>query len=307
MRRFLGISATFLVVTTVVLLIIGCGGSDDDTTGPGSGTLSKDDQFESLDQFVNMDFESDDALFDINDIVTEQAASPYWDGVDSADVMGGAFVSPAVQGLGKIGQLQNDTLVMAYDDQSGWWSITYNAQDDFFGIAIDLSDSVRFETLDGTPQRDPDASTYRVTERGSVGMNWTLSDDEGSFSIVMDTDVDLDVTGLNTSVVTVAGGSSGLFDFDVVSPDTSVFMDFEFDAQNNNVTVPGPNPGLEACPNGGSASASFSVSIDVYEGSNHESASGVWDANVQFLGAGRGTITVESGDFSHSATGDICD
>ncbi|MBD3297587.1 MAG: hypothetical protein GF341_02950, partial [candidate division Zixibacteria bacterium] len=208
MRRFLGISATFLVVTAVVLLIIGCSGGSNDATGPGSGTLSTDDQYETLDQFVNMDFESDDALFDINDIVAEQAASPYWDGVDSSDVMGGAMVSPALQGLGKVGQLQNDTLVLAYDDQSGWWSITYNAEDDFFGIVIDLADSVRFETVEGTPQRDPDASTYRVIERGSIGMDWTLSDDEGSFSIVMDTDVDLDVTGLNTSVVTVAGGSS---------------------------------------------------------------------------------------------------
>lgn len=308
MRRFFGISATFLIVLACVLLITGCGGGGGNSTGPDSGTLSKDKQFEELDQFVNMDFEGDDALFDINDIVAGQSTSPYWDGVDSSDVLGDPLMTASrLQGLGKLGSLQNESLSLVYDDQSGWWAITYSAFDEFFGIEINLRDSVRFETIEGSSQQSPNAGTYRVIERGSLAMDWTLSGEDGSFSIVMDTDVDLDVTGLNTNVVTVDGGSMGIFDFDIVSPDTSVHLNFDFVAQNSDVTVDGPNPGLNACPIGGRASASFSVDIDVTEGDQHQSASGSWDANVQFLGGGRATVTVESGSFSHSATGDICD
>ncbi|GAB4319355.1 MAG: hypothetical protein Kow0074_08920 [Candidatus Zixiibacteriota bacterium] len=307
MKRFIGISATFLVVMVFVLLIVGCGGGGK-STGVDSGTLAKDKQFEELDQFVDMDFESEGALFDINDIVAGQSSSPYWDGVDSSDVLGDPLMAPSrLQGLGKVGSLQNESLNLVYDDQSGWWSITYSASDEFFGIEINLRDSVRFETLEGNPQQDPDAGTYRVIERGSLTMDWTLSGDEGSFSLVMDTDVDLDVTGLNTNVVTVNGGSAGVFDFDVISPDTSVYLDFDFTASNDEVTVDGPNPGPDACPTGGSASASFSVDIEVNEGGDRQTASGTWDATVQFLGDGRATVTVESGDFSHSATGDICE
>ena len=304
MRRLLTIIAGGLAFLFVILLLTSCGGSKSTNE---SGDLTKEQQFEDIDEFINLDLESDESLVDINAIFSGQSSSPYWDGVDSADVVSsGLLASPQLSGLGKIASLQDETLTLEYNPQSGWWAIDYVGQDDLFGIIVNVHDSVRFETLEGTPQRDPDASTYRFVERAAASLVWQLTAQDGSFDLSIDTDIDLDATGLNTNLVTVDGASSGNFDVYAANADTVIDLSLAFSGANNNVTVDGPLPPDGACPNGGSASASLAVDLAVQEGNQSAQASGQWDVSVIFLGDGRGTVTVQSGDFTHEVTGDIC-
>lgn len=305
MRRLLTFIASGLAFLFFILLLTSCSGGSKATDQ--SGDLTKEKQFEDLNEFINFDLQSDESLVDVNAIFAGQSSSPYWDGVDSADVISsGLLASPQVSGLGKISALQDESLSLVYNPQSGWWAIDYVGQDDLFGIMVNVHDSVRFETLGGTPQHDPDASTYRFVERGAASLSWQLSGQNGAFNLSMNTDLNLDASGLNTNLVTVDGASSGNFDVYAANADSVIDLSLSFSGVNHNVTVDGPLPTDGACPNGGSASATLAVDLAVQEGDQSGQASGQWDVDVVFLGDGRGTVSVQSGDFTHEVTGDIC-
>ncbi|MEW5701866.1 MAG: hypothetical protein AB1792_06520 [Candidatus Zixiibacteriota bacterium] len=285
-----GVFTVVLCGVVLTLAVAGCSG--DKGNGP-SGNMTKGEQYEEMGPFME----------ELVVSTVDEFGTEFWDGVDEGDVS--QSVPIRIPGSGKRVAAHSDSLSIIYYPLRGWWIITAQLDVDSENVSgsVQLRDSVRFETVAGVPQAQPDATTYRFRHGGWLTMTLEGSEDGTEVTFGMTAGRAADVVGLNGDVATVNGSSAGSFDLHGSDDEGSADLTFEFETSVSQVDIP-VTPG-NYCPTDGSMHANIQIDFDIRSDSAHAQAKGAWDADVDFTGNGGYDITVSSGDFSAEKTGTL--
>lgn len=301
-----GIIAVFLVAG--VLLIVGCGGDDDKGTGPSS--LSTQEQLNDLNEFVNLEPDSTGQYFEIENLILLQPMAQFWDGIDSSDFDDFTDIFSG-GGLAASAPTDADTsITISYDPVGGWWYVDVLLIEAYpqygFYTSIALKDSVRFETSEGTVPPVLDETTIdRVLQHASLTIGISFGTSGNMIQFDLQAGSDLDASGLTTSTVGITGNGSYAFSISAENDQGSVDMTVSMESIWNDVSISdatGDNP----CPTSGSVTGNFTLDIDAQDNTGHYAANGDWDLGVDFIGGGNTIVSVQSGNFQKSYTGNIC-
>ncbi len=292
-------------VSLLSLVLVGC--SDDDNGNGGTGpvnTISAEEQFELIDQFIDLDPDTTEegALgFSILTLGIGEISGAFLDGIDEQDFEG--FFLP---GLNKAVPSNLVRASVSYGYSNGWWEIQIDSAFSAFGLIYDLSliDSVRFETAGGEPQQIPGDDTETFIERTNYDLEMSGVFGGQTFNLDMDFATGVDISGLTTATATINGGTSGTFSGGYQSNDTTATFALTVDGSTTNGVVPNFEEG--GCVASGSMEIGLGLDANVTTPSGSASAQGTWDVNVTIVN-GIATITYESGDVTLTETADLCE
>ena len=307
MHRLLDVCTACAVTVGMALLLAGCS-SDSKSTNPNTNTLTEQQQYDLLDSFIDLNFDSESSdpfMVDVLTLGLGQVNGQFLDGVTESDITNNGIFIP---GLGKRvfpGQLQS-SFSLSYSN--GWWVITADSAfaDQSGSFSWSVLDSVRFETIAGLPQEVPDPSTATFIERGRI----TATGGFAANNIMADLDMALHsavvISNLTTSTAVLNSNSDGSIAFGLDSPDGAVDLSLDFAGATTGFTVPNYDQGND-CPSSGSMAINLGAEINAVSDTEEAHAQADWDVSVNINEGGTATIMAQSGNLSRSATGPICD
>ncbi len=290
MNRRYGVVAATAVCVTGLVFTSGCSKSN---KGTNTNTLTKDQQYVVAQSYLES----------VVPLVVEQFGTKFWDGVDQSDLV----VESSPLALGKRTTLVSDSVSLQYEELQGWW-ILYahlSAHNGIIGtMEITLRDSVRFATLSGRPQIQPNDSTDLFKYVSSS--TFLLQTPPGDTSLKLNTSGKSTMTavGLTDTVVTVNGSVQVSIDADAMANADSAIVSLDLQADVANVKV--TNDSANACPSSGAMSVTLDMDVDVVEGQTRSQASGAWQADAVFTGQGTANVNFHSGDFHRQVTQPVC-
>jgi hypothetical protein len=310
MRKWWIKMCVFASLTAVALFAAGCG---DDDEGNGSSELTKDEQLEVITQYITFDPDDPGAL-DVTNYALELLSGQYWDGIDTADVVGiGKRVAP----LAKMTThpMDAESLFVDYNFVTGWWVIYFDVtvSDEFSEFSVTARDSIRFADAEGDPQFEPDENTHRIDLASQVvgriasGAGGLAAHGEDHLVLESESASRFAITKVGDDLAQVDGDAVAELTLDASVEDTALTIGIGLDAGYSELVVPVANFQGEPCPTSGEVTAGMDIAIALEKGDSQAEAEGSWDASVEFVGDGNVTLHVESGDFSEDYAGQTCE
>lgn len=306
MRMKLCMTCFASAVMVFSLMLAGC--SDDESGGTGpTNTISAEDQFDQIDDFIDLDFDGDDnGLLGI-DATTLGLGSlnfVFMDGVTESDFESLGDEIPGLD-LGKRvpGGIRASSVSFSYSD--GWWNIHVDSVIINSGMQadVDFTTQVRFEDAGGMPQMIPDENTTKYTEVASIDVSLDFVSAQGTFDIGYNLQSQGTVDGLNTTSLLLNTSNSATITALVENTDLStVDMELTVDGETSDVVFPG-----EGCPTSGSLNAVIGLDLAYVGNEGTFNAAGTWNLGLDVQSDGTGNVTVSSGDFTKTATTNLCD
>lgn len=273
-----------LVVLGLIFLIsftfafVGCG-SDDDTPMTGNKGSLTDPEFMAVQAQIEI-FVDSTVEFVTTGLVNISAISAYDDLIDPL-IYGPSFPD-------------SDYVSSTY--ANGWHVVSIvRSRSDYLNT---MNDSVQF-FVDGTPQQSPDGIDAMYYSH-----KWLFTNADTSVSCnTYEGHTVMNFTGLD-ELETMFNGSQTLAVMSkFVSADSTVWRDFEFDADYNSIVVAKTGSGwMQGCPSSGSISMTLTME---YSKDDAEAVSSTWLVTVGFEDGVMTTI-VRKGNVSWNYSTDIC-
>ncbi|HDL01423.1 MAG TPA: hypothetical protein ENH23_04240 [candidate division Zixibacteria bacterium] len=265
----------FVLLASMSLLFVGCGSDDGPTTITGSLTnpdfVVVQDQVETI-----VDSTLDFVLTGMNSL-----SSISTDGIIIPNFYGPVFSD-------------SDQVTIAY--VGGWYVV--NAVQQRSDFAFTVLDSVQFYINDEVSQNGVGADSMWYRHRWS----YDVADTTVSYTKV-DGHAGFDYRGLGVNQASINGSNDVVIHDQFVSVDSTVVRQFEFSTDVNNLLVnKGPSGWDHGCPNGGTISATATVT---YTKDDAAQVVTNWNITMTFTD-GTASITVSSGNVVWSYTKDVC-
>lgn len=295
----------FAVTGVLAMLLVAC--SSDKKSTNSTNTLTEEQQYELIDSFLNLNFDSqssDPFAVDALTLGLGQINIQFLDGVTEEDITNNGIFIP---GLGKRvspGQMKTS---FSLNYSNGWWVIQADSALSAGSSSFSWSvlDSVRFETIGGLPQQVPDPSTSQYVERATVSATGGFDANNVAADLAMSLHSAAIISNLTTSTVVLNSNSSGSFAFGLSSTDGDVDLSFDFTGATTGFTVPNFDQGND-CPSSGSMAINLGVEVNAQSATQSGHAQSNWDIAVGINEGGTATVQVQSGKLLRSATGPIC-
>lgn len=280
-NRFL-VSGMAILIGIMLLLVAGCG--DDETNTPTTITGSSADP-----EFVAVKVQLDDFV--------DSTVAFFEHGLNTINgIADGDIIIPPQYA---VNPEQQDTLYTSYTN--GWHVIqiafTMRDQQQEALWQTTLADSIQYRK-NGVAQED-----WRGHDELCYKHHWSWG--------VFDTTVshsgfagntDFTFSNLTTAQATITGSRDFEANNKVVTVDSTVWRDFTFTADLNNVTLKNPMSGWSSCPTGGSVSATVEM---VYTKDDGDPVTTTWNATFAFSN-GHLTASVSKGNTVWSYNTDLC-
>lgn len=271
------VSGMAILIGVMLIMVAGCG--DDETNTPNTITGSLNDP-----DFVAVKTQLDD--FVDSTIAFFQNGLNTLQGISDGDIIipPQYAVNPDLQ----------DSVHTSYTN--GWHVIEISyTQGNVWQMT--LADSIQYKK-NGVAQED-----WRGHDELVYKHHWTWD--------VFDTNVthtslagnaDFTFANVNTVQATVTGSRDFTANNKVVTVDSTIWRDFTFTADVNNVTLKNSLGGWSSCPTGGSVSTTVEM---VYTKDDDDPVTTTWNATLAFSN-GTLTASVTKGNTVWSYTSDLC-
>lgn len=271
-----------ILIGVMLLLVAGCGDDETNTPNTITGSMTDPDFVAVKTQLDN--FVDSTVAFFKNGLNTLEGISD-----DDGIIPPQYAVSPE----------QQDSVQTSY--ANGWHviQISYTERDqaDQGVWQMTLADSIQYRK-NGVAQED-----WRGHDELVFKHHWTWD--------VFDTDVthtsfagntDFTFDNVNTTQATVTGSRDFTANNKVVTVDSTVWRDFTFTADVNNVTLKKSLSGWSSCPTGGSVSTTVEM---VYTKDDGDPITTTWNATFTFNN-GSLSASITKGSTVWSYTSDLC-
>lgn len=277
------VSGMAILIAVMLLMVAGCGDDDTNTPTTITGSLSDPD-------FVAVKAQLDD--FVDSTIAFFENGLNTLEGISDGDII----IPPQYA----VSPEQEDSIHTSYTN--GWHviEISYTEKDqNQEGIwQMTLTDSIQYKK-NGVAQED-----WRGHDELVYKHHWTWD--------VFDTNVthtslagnaDFTFANVNTLQATVTGSRDLTVHDKVVTVESTIWRDFTFTADINNVTLKkSDNTGWSNCPAGGSVSATVEM---VYTKDDDDPVTSTWNATFTFSN-GNLSASITKGNTVWSYTSDLC-
>ena len=278
------VSGLAILFGIMVMLVVGCG-DDETTTSTITGSLN-DPEFVALKGQIDGFVDSTVSFFK-NGLNTINGIS------DGGGVIPQYAVVPD----------QEDTWDTTFT-ADGWYQIDIAyTHKDAHGESVwqtSLHDSIQYRLNDAVLMSD-----FNTRDELVYKHHWTfdVSDETVTYASFAGA-VDLTFDDLNSTLCTVTGTSDFSAHAKTVTDDSTVWRDFTFAADVNNVTLKySINSGWSQCPTTGSVSATVEM---VYQKDDDDPVTTTWNVTITFT---NGTISasVTRGNTVWGYSSDVCD
>ncbi len=278
------VSGLAILFGIMVMLVAGCG--DDESTTPTTITGSLNDpEFVALKGQID-DFVDSTVSFFKNGLNTVNGIS------ESGDIIPQYAVVPGQQNTW-------DTTFTA----DGWYQIniayTHRDAQGYPVWQTSLHDSIQYRLNDAVLMSD-----FHTRDELIHKHHWTFDVEDtmvtyASFAGA----VDLTFDGLNSTLCTLTGTRDFSAHTQTVTNDSTVWRDFTFAADVNNITLKySTNSGWSQCPTTGSVSATVEM---VYQKDDDDPVTTTWNVTMTFIN-GTMSASVTRGNTVWSYSSDVC-
>ncbi|GAB4319343.1 MAG: hypothetical protein Kow0074_08900 [Candidatus Zixiibacteriota bacterium] len=299
-----GMAFALSMVTLLAVLFAGC--SDDDNgggTGPET-TLTAEEQFELIDDFLDIDTTRTSELNAIDIDPLELGL-----GLVHGELIGGVsednLSNLDVPGLRKRSPLPIGSASLSFNYVGGWWEIDLDSAitNDEEARSVSLDIRIRFETAAGVPQMAPDENTAKFIEESTLDATVGIVDPTGTTNLnwIITSDVVIDITPAGGA--TLNSSTEGKFTATFVGQNSSYTFILDVDGQTDNLTVESLE---QSCPEAGSISVTMQLTYDSMSFDTPvDHADATWTLSGSIEEGGVVNATIQSGDFSRAVSGDF--